>query len=341
MKSVVHIHIGTDLPDYFWKTVRQTRRFHTGIIYLVIPEQCMDAPEVTEFNCRAVSCQSFEKLPKINELNSVSFLNKYGSGDFWHVTMQRLFVLEELMIQEQLSEVIHLENDVTIYFNPERLFSTFNTCFMNSTAVVPLGPSEGCTAALLYADGVDSLGKITTRMIELLKLGEKAIMNKLYRSLMVHEMMLLGIIHKEMPEVLKMLPIAPQKSTHNPRDLRRVKPMLRLFARLLDRLFPIKFSAPETFSVNNYYDKFNGVFDPLSIGLFIGGHSSAHKNYGEPVIHKNHWLAPDLFDGNYDIVWREDKQGRRCPFIKSTVGEQREWKLFNIHVHNKKIEDFV
>ncbi len=342
MKAVAHIHIGTDLPEYFWKTVSQTRRFHTGIIYLIIPEECCQDPMVEKLDCIAVSCQSFENLPKIKELNSVSFLNKYGSGDFWHVTMQRLFVLEELMIRENISDVIHLENDVTIYFDPEELFSTFKELYGNSVAVVPLGPSEGCTAALLYANDTEAIGKVTSRMIELLKLGEKAIMKKLYRSQMVHEMMLLGIIHSEMPTVLKMLPISPQSTLSKPYDFRRVKPIFRVFARILDKINPIKFSSPTTFKIEDNSSEFNGIFDPLTLGLFIGGHSNAHKDHGEKnIIHKNHWLAPDLLLNRYEIVWQLDTQNRNCPFLKEVSGEKREWKLFNIHVHNKKIEDFI
>ncbi len=65
-----------------------------------------------------------------------------------------------------------------------------------------------------------------------------------------------------------------------------------------------------------------------------------HKQ-ADSVIHKNHWLAPDLLVNRYEVVWHNDKKGRSCPFLKETAGEKREWKIFNIHVHNKKIENFV
>jgi len=336
-----HIHIGKDLPPYFWETIRQTRRFSTGPIYLVIPQSCCELPEVSELDCRAITCESFENLPKIVKLKSVSFLNKYGLGDFWHVTMQRLFVLEELMIREQLTDVLHLENDVTIYFDPELLQPTFQRIYNNSVAVVPLGPSEGCTAAVLYAHGTEAIGKVTSRMIELLQLGEKAIMKKLWRSQMVHEMMLLGIIQHEMPSVLKAFPILPQKPYGLPVDLRRTKPIFRIFARLFDKIVPLTFGSPKSFELTNFYSEIKLVFDPLSIGQYLGGHSPAHKDCGKPVIHKNHWLAPDLAANTYEIVWRPDSENRRCPFLKETSGEEREWKIANLHVHCKRIEDFV
>lgn len=337
--AIVHIHIGADLPSYFGDTVTQSRKFYEGTIYLVIPRKYCNSKYFEELNCSCIPCEDFEEIPKIKKLKSVSFLNKYGTDDFWHVTMQRLFVLEELMIRENLSDILHLENDVTIYFDPSLYFPVFQQIYKNAVAVTPLGPSEGCTAAVLYVHDVAALSKVTSRMIELLEEGETAIIKRVPRSVMVHEMMLLGIIQSESPQVVKTFPVLPHSAIDSPVQPRRVKPILRLLARTLDRICPQTFLPPTTFELNNYISDFKGIFDPASLGQYLGGMPSPHKS-GPGVIHRNHWIAPDLLAKRYEIIWKKDGLGRKLPFIKEMFNEKKEWRIFSLHIHCKDIVKF-
>ena len=103
MLPVIHVHLGPSLPPHYWDTVRQTRRFHSGPILRVIPPEAMGAPELEELAVKGILNTRWEGATAVRRLREVSWLNSvYGANGFWHYTLERLFVLAELMREEGL-----------------------------------------------------------------------------------------------------------------------------------------------------------------------------------------------------------------------------------------------
>jgi hypothetical protein len=335
MLPLIHIHIGKTLPSYFWDTIRQARRFFSGKIFVVGPGDIPHPPESIELGCTYIAYEQFTHCHKISELNSVSFLTKYTKDNFWHFAMMRLFILEEFMIRNTINTCIHCENDVTIYHDPAIFENVFAAHYKNSIAVTPLGPTDGCTAAYMYVGSVAALGKVTEEMLLLLPLGEKKL-RPMTGCPMVNEMMLLGIIQRRHPEIIKSLPVMPFDPVSSPWLKRRPKPIFRPFAKFLDLILPRNYPSLPPWGVRANVSSFQSVFDAASWGQFAGktmtGGSTANA-------YTHHYAGPDILAGRYTITWHKDDKNRMCPFIKQLYGDFAEWKLNNLHVHSKLIKD--
>lgn len=141
MLPVVHIHLGPQLPPYYWHTVRQTRRFHSGPFFARFRRTQWVRPNSRSFPRRESSTRVGMNQARCEPCARLVVEPTVQDG-FWHYALERMFVLAELMRDEGLTQILHLENDVTIYFDPEKIASTMERCFGEDCAVSPLGPQR-------------------------------------------------------------------------------------------------------------------------------------------------------------------------------------------------------
>lgn len=335
--NVIHIHQGSSLPEHFWKTVRQTRRFHSGRILCVVPEQDLTAPEIRELRLDAYANTTWDQAPAIRELRRVSWLKRYGLDGFWHFALERLFILAELMRQEELADALHVENDVTIYFDPAEMAKPMRQCFGSKCcAVIPAGPTDGCTAALLYAGSLQALDSVCTAVLRLLPLGEWKL-RAIFPSVMVNEMTLLAVAQIQNPELVRSLPITPSQGD-GPLIPRYGRRPAAPFLHMMDRISPRFATEPPPHGLSAELDTLQSLFDPSSWGMYLGGSLQGHA---PGVSFPYHWIGPDLRKGRFRVEWRMDERERRFPVVIDRRHENREWKLNNLHVHSKRIDDFT
>jgi hypothetical protein len=338
MLPVVHVHLGPSLPGYYWETLRQTRRFHSGPIVGVIPPEAMDAPELEELSIQGIANTRWDGATAVRHLRDVSWLNDlYGANGFWHYTLERLFVIAELMREEGLTRILHLENDVTIYFDPAAMAGTMERCFGERCGVTPLGPGEGCTAAILYAGSRHALDEICAAILRLLPQGDRKLRSVL-SSGMVNESILLGIIQSQTPDLVRSFPIAPTAPI-SPALVPRLwsgpaAPLLRW----VDRMVPRIATKLPPHGLSNCLEEFQSLFDGASWGQYAGG--TPHGD-GAGVAFPHHWIGPDLLSGRFTLEWCTDDSGRRFPLVCDQSPGGRKWKLNNLHIHCKKIQNFV
>ncbi len=338
MLPVVHIHLGPALPPYFWETVRQTRRFHSGPLFCVIPRGAMGAGELAALSAEGIVNTRWDGASAVRRLRGLSWLDDlYGANGFWHHTLERLFVLAELMRDKGVPRVLHVENDVTIYFDPAQMAGTMEKCFGEACAVAPLGPGEGCTAAILYAGSRGALDAVCGAILQLLPLGEWKLRSML-RAGMVNESTLLGIVQRQEPALLgsfPILPSAPRWPAMIPR--RWPRPAARLLE-VLDRVAPRIARELPPHGLSNGLQEFASLFDGASWGQYAGGTPNGHP---PGVAFRHHWAGPDLLNGRFRLEWRTDDCRRAYPAVIDQCDGGREWKLNNLHVHCKRIQDFV
>jgi hypothetical protein len=334
--DVVFIHLGPCLPVFFWDTLRQTRRFHSGRLLCVIPETALKASEVDQFGVEAYSNRIWEQASAIQSIRKVSRLTRHAQSGFWQFALERLFILAELMRLTGLRDALHLENDVTIYTDPEAMATAVRKAFgPRSCAVVPSAPQEGCTAAVMYAGSSNALDEVCSCIIRLLELGESKLL-KAFPSEMVNEMSLLGLVQLRNPELLRSFPITPSEG-ECPTMVRFAGGPLRQFYRITDRLCPQRATDPPH-GLSAELDTFQSLFDPSSWGQYLGGTPNGHA---PGVAFPHHWLGPDLAKGRFEVEWHLDEQWRRVPYVIDRYHENRRWRLNNLHVHCKRIVDFI
>ena len=102
------------------------------------------------------------KLIDLNSLNdSYNFenktsLNKTFRNGFWTLTSSRFFYIYEFMKTYNVSNVIHLENDVIIYYNCNRLFEFVDKNFL----YIPFDTYNRNIASIMYIPNVETYKKI-------------------------------------------------------------------------------------------------------------------------------------------------------------------------------------
>lgn len=179
--NLIYVHVGDNFPDYHYVSLTQTTKYFKGNIFDLYGKEANDLLSRNENN---------------KEFTKVNFLNKYGMNNFWSVTFQRMFVIEQYMKENNLEDVIHIENDVLIYENPEKYLDFFENNFkkLNLVAINTLTENHS-TFAYVYIPNYISLEKLNRKMIELLSLGEQKLI-ELSGEAMINEMILLRMIYK-------------------------------------------------------------------------------------------------------------------------------------------------
>ena len=102
------------------------------------------------------------RLIDVNELNeSYNFVNntsldKSFRNGFWYLTSLRFFYIYELMKKYDIDNVIHLENDVLIYYNCDELTSYINKQFL----YIPFDSYQRNIASIMYIPNKEIYKKI-------------------------------------------------------------------------------------------------------------------------------------------------------------------------------------
>ena len=287
--NIVQIHIGTDLPDYFWISVEQVRRFFPGNIHVVIPDKHVSDNAVRRIGVHPVACEYFYKNPFYER-----FLRSCSLEGFWNVTMGRLIMLQLLIMEKFLLNVVHIENDVLIYTNPEKFLPQFKAAAGSSVLLCPVGQNHA-SAAYLYARNFQAMNKLNSLFINYFERGSAYI--KKYMGDDVSEMTMMSHYHRDKRDIIKYLPIMPEGR------------------------------GSENFGL------FKSCFDGASAGQYIGGTQSDGPGWAG----NHHYLGVELLKKKYSFEWRTEN-GIRIPFMR--MGKHT-FRMNNLHIHSKKLKDFV
>jgi hypothetical protein len=176
MKSLF-VHIGGNFPEYHKYALQQAYKYSEPI--------CIDGQLAIDLLSRNVHNQEFTKH---------NFLNSYGLGDFWSVTLQRFFVIEQYMIETGLDNFFHIENDNMIYQDLEEVKR--HCSFDEKSIVVNPLTLELTTASCIYIPSLKLMNELCEKFVEYIKLGT-SILSIYVNSTMVNEMLLLNYIYRK------------------------------------------------------------------------------------------------------------------------------------------------
>lgn len=229
--NIVLIHIGKELPAYFWQAAEQARRFFDGSIHVVIPDKDVSCNAVRRIGVHPYAYEYFLKNPFYKRFIAACTLQ-----GFWNVTMGRLIILQLLMMEKFLLDVVHIENDVLIYTNPQKYLSSFRQCSNDSVLLCPVG-FRHASAAYLYARNFQALNKLNTLFINYFERGSEFIKKHIGDD--INEMTMMAVFQRTKSNIIRYLPIMPEGP------------------------------GSENFKMFN-----NSVFDGASAGQYIGGTQS-------------------------------------------------------------------
>ena len=83
-------------------------------------------------------------------------------------------------------------------------------------------------------------------------------------------------------------------------------------------------------------NRFSCIFDASAHGQFIGGTDPSNRGHVGPGFVNT---DTDFRADQFLYGWKADALGRRYPVVTAANG--KEWKLANLHIHCKRLQDFI
>jgi len=227
---------------------------------------------------------SVETLPDTFNYYSKTTLDKNFRGGFWALTSLRFFYIYEFMNKYNVKDVIHLENDVLVYYNCNNIINNFEKQFI----YLPFDTFKRNIASIMYIPSSEIL-KVALDNYDF----QKNDMENFYNI-------------KNKTGLIKVLPIFPKIQTEN----------------------------EEVQFVCENFEKFNYIFDAAAMGQYLGGvdpKNDPKNTVG--FVNETCVIKYNL----YNFIWITINDIKR-PFLK--VGDS-EIRIFNLHIHCKKLFEFI
>lgn len=198
--SIILVHIGKNLPDYFEYCVKQIRRYFSGDVYISCSSECLYDKDYREYNLIHLPIERYLNSTRMEEYNR-TFMNK--EEDFWNFTFKRLFVIEEIVKERNLNNVIHIENDNLIYTDPSTIdFSIYK----DKVAVNPVGPKYGAYSYIFIPNN-SSIKDLNDSNISTLMEGRDVLSKRYDEGGFVTEMLIAGeLLYRKIVDALPTLP---------------------------------------------------------------------------------------------------------------------------------------
>jgi hypothetical protein len=154
MPTLILVHIGDKFSDYINDCILQIQSVTSISIQVLINKQ--HAEKISS----GVQIFFLEDIPKSEnhkKFESMSKLNSTFRGGFWKFATQRFFYLYDHVLNKNLTDVFHIENDNLIYMDFLEKLEIFQKknmwCVMDS--------QNRCIPSFLYFKNSDILYKLT------------------------------------------------------------------------------------------------------------------------------------------------------------------------------------
>jgi hypothetical protein len=309
MASLVYIHLGRSLPAHLADSIVQTRSFNAETpIFLVAERAAFSTLRIPiEFGITRVELEELGTSDQWEQFRRISRLDRRFRAGFYTLTTERFFVLERIMRALDLRDVIHIENDVMIYFDVAEMNSRLAPLYPNLAST--FDNDERCIPGLLYAANADSLRLLLEHIN--VEVGRR-------NSHKMNDMRLLGGYRQRRGSAfIDTLPIVPPEYA--------------------PRLCSSSGHVPKRpADYSNNFDVLRGLFDAAALGQYLGGIDPRNA----PGISTVGFINEScVFDPSAcRFTFERDAQGRRYPTL-SAGGPS--WPVYNLHIHSKALERFA
>jgi hypothetical protein len=137
-----------NFQEYILSNIEQLLRLNHKNIYVLTNKCFFD--RFVQFNDR-ITLVNIDNLIDTYDYYSKTNLNKGFRNGFWPLASLRFFYIYEFMRRFNVNDVIHLENDVLIYYNCDEIMSKFDKRFM----YIPFDTLNRNIASIIYIPTAD------------------------------------------------------------------------------------------------------------------------------------------------------------------------------------------
>jgi len=310
MFSIVLVCLGV-FQEYIMTNIAQLVKLGHTKIYVLTNTHLI--PLFEPF-AELITLVSAESLDDVFNFSAKSTHNKEWRDGFWHYTSARFFTLHSFMAKYNVRDVIHIENDVLLYYNCDK---TLAEPLNNSRRIyIPFDSYTRNIASIVYIPDASTLGQVLTHY----DYGK----NDMYNFSEI----------RKKTDLIDQFPIFMEDIQSNEdKDYDKASDALGSAA---DKA-SVNTDALERAFVSHGWSRFGGyIFDAAAIGQFIGGvdpHNCPKDTRGfinETCVIK--------YNDEGTILWK-NCDGFLKPFLQTR--EAREIPIFNLHIHSKALTLYV
>lgn len=298
--EIVLPHHGDIIPDHFQYCLEQIRIFNPDInIHILLDNNTLQKNKDNH--------PIFKYNAKFHCLEDFPIEYNHGCLDgnpdqFWDKVFKRTFYLEQFCKKyytDDTVDIVHFDNDVMIYFDIQSFRNKFKSNYPNIGSL--LATEYEIIHGFMYIQKISALTELITQMKQILKSDLLSIRKK-YGMEMVNDMTLYGAYRKDNPNgVIKLLPSLPIKSI-----------------------------------LSNHLDLFEGVFDPIGYGQYLGG---THHNNGRPGWSEDYHYIGNCINRTKIIPVLEKENGFLKPYVIDRRTNQK-FSIHTLHIHSKQLAKF-
>jgi hypothetical protein len=274
--SLVFVHIGKELPGYVETALRQAHLFNPDAEIILIGNQRALENKCFELEwLHCIACETIQKSKEHQKFIRLSVLDRKLKGGLFYYATERFFYLDDLMQQYRLKNVFHLENDVMLYANLEKLLPIFVKNYKG--LALPFENEAKGLASFVFIANQTNLHQF----IQFLVAQARSKQNEMY---------LLGSFKNQ-----------------NGQDLIEYLPNL-MPDYLNDHLFK-NVTNPARYCT--HLDQFESIFDGAAYGQYLGGQDPFHRNCAPGFINPECVYNASYMR----FEWKTDLQERKVPYV--------------------------
>lgn len=161
--TIIYVHLGdAPVPRCLEDSIRISRRISPGShIKVIAGESHGNRLAMIGELCSFVPAESVSDGAEIRQFQEQSRLRFDFRNDFWFHTSARFFVLAEYMRRTGLEDVIHLENDVALHFDPLAKLDAFRA---HAEFAVPMDRQRAIAGIVWFANA-NAASRLTQHML--------------------------------------------------------------------------------------------------------------------------------------------------------------------------------
>lgn len=357
--TVVPARCSRGLPEYISVSLQQARHSQPDCHVMLISNfaQCEELSKSVDQIHGLVKVDSTKIISNRTEVYLNASKEIFMSDELWLTAALRFYILEDLMVSYNITELVHVEADNTLYLRLTSILPILREGY-KGLATTPLSANKSMiTASVLWISNLNSLVKFNDYMMALTNtsgtdwirfttwLRRYACCRKGginpdsngngIKPFAINEMSMLAYYHIIEPNELQNFPVVP------PHEYRQVRPFCNQTA-----------FSPNGGEVGPSTGQ--GVWDPNSWGQYVGG-TAKKRGKDKGFIDMGHIIGQAIRTNGCgvsmlcdnrttDSAWKkivsldpDSSSSGKCytaPFVRCHVNES--WTpLWNLHVHSK------
>ena len=317
--NLIFIHIGNKNISYLNSSIKQALIFNNNINIYLISNKKTYGNLISVIKRKII----FKDLAKIKiKKNHKNFIkntlldSKWNKG-FWKFTSERFFYLQNIIESENLKNIIHVENDLMIYFDIKSKIDVFEK---NYQIGLLLDSNIKAIPSFLYFKDLSCINNLIKSFEKKNSFINRLIANtigKLYFRLFKK-----NLYKNNDMNILFEFYLKNKKNCILPSST----PTL------------IK-NKQYSKNVNLYknYKQFDGIFDPASFGLYLDGFDTTNIFRNSKVQIKN-IICKSANDVTKHKIFFIKFNKKKIPYI---IDNSKKIKLLTLHIHSKRLSKFL